>query len=99
MPLCLSAGKYKGLAEDLVQDTFLSALKSYSSFGQRSSLRTWLVSILRNKIVDHYRRVVRRKNVTVKTDPEQDFYDSVTMAGRWKEEQAPLQWDIHPEQA
>ena len=42
---------------------------------------------------------MRRKNVTVKTDPEQDFYDSVTMAGRWKEEQAPLQWDIHPEQA
>jgi RNA polymerase sigma-70 factor (ECF subfamily) len=44
------------LAEDLVQETFLAALQSLDRFRNRSSLRTWLFSILRHKIVDHYRR-------------------------------------------
>ena len=44
------------LAEDLVQDTFLSALKSSSNFQGKSSQRTCFVSILRNKIIDYYRK-------------------------------------------
>jgi RNA polymerase sigma-70 factor (ECF subfamily) len=43
-------------AEDLVQETFLAALQSRDRFQHRSSVRTWLFSILRHKIVDHYRR-------------------------------------------
>ena len=42
--------------EDLVQETFLSALKSYKSFNQKSSEQTWLTSILKHKIIDHYRK-------------------------------------------
>ena len=38
------------VAEDLVQETFLAALKSQNNFSGRSSERTWLVSILRHKI-------------------------------------------------
>jgi RNA polymerase sigma-70 factor, ECF subfamily len=44
------------LAEDLVQDAFLAALQSQDRFEHRAAVRTWLVSILRHKIVDHYRR-------------------------------------------
>lgn len=44
------------LARDLVQETWLAASKSIESFAGRSSLKTWLVSILRRKIVDHHRR-------------------------------------------
>jgi RNA polymerase sigma-70 factor (ECF subfamily) len=44
------------LAEDLVQETFLAALQSLDRFQNRSSVRTWLLAILRHKIVDHYRR-------------------------------------------
>ncbi len=44
------------LAKDLVQDTFLAALKNYHEFEQRSSLRTWLTSILNRKIIDHWRK-------------------------------------------
>ena len=47
----------KELAEDLVQETFLSALKSKDSFQGRSKEQTWLTSILKNKIIDHYRKV------------------------------------------
>jgi len=43
------------VAEDLVQDTFLAAWQSASRFAGRASERTWLLSILRNKIADHYR--------------------------------------------
>ncbi|HGY54128.1 MAG TPA: sigma-70 family RNA polymerase sigma factor [Caldithrix abyssi] len=89
----------KNLAEDLVQDTFLSALKSYDSFGQRSSIRTWLVSILRNKIIDHYRKTVRRKDIEVETDPDHDFYEEGPMAGRWREDRTPGDWDLHPGEA
>lgn len=44
------------VAADLVQDTWMAALRNIESFAGRSSLRTWLVSILRRKIVDLYRR-------------------------------------------
>jgi RNA polymerase sigma-70 factor (ECF subfamily) len=44
------------LAEDLVQETWIAAMASLPSFAGRSSLRTWLISILRRKIVDDYRR-------------------------------------------
>ena len=44
------------LAEDLVQITFTSALKDWASFRRDSSAKTWLLSILRHKIIDHYRK-------------------------------------------
>jgi RNA polymerase sigma-70 factor (ECF subfamily) len=44
------------LAGDLVQDTFLSALKAKEGFRGGSSLRTWLIGILKHKIIDHYRK-------------------------------------------
>src|SRR5215472_19276111 len=51
------------VAEDLVQDTFLAALKARDRFAGRSSDRTWLVGILRHKIFDHLRRVCRERAV------------------------------------
>ena len=44
------------VAKDLVQETWIAALGSIDSFAGRSKLRTWLVSILRRKIVDMHRR-------------------------------------------
>lgn len=44
------------LASDLVQDTFLSALKAIDGFRGGSSVRTWLTGILKHKIIDHYRK-------------------------------------------
>src|SRR6266567_6718472 len=51
------------VAEDLVQETFLAALKARDRFSGRSSDRTWLVGILRHKIYDHLRRVCRERPV------------------------------------
>jgi len=48
-------------AEDLTQETFERAFKAWSRFDPgRASVRTWLLSIARNLLVDHYRsRAVR----------------------------------------
>jgi RNA polymerase sigma-70 factor (ECF subfamily) len=43
-------------ARDVVQETWVAALQGVAAFEGRSSLRTWLVSILRRKIIDRRRR-------------------------------------------
>ncbi|MCY2961712.1 MAG: sigma-70 family RNA polymerase sigma factor [Planctomycetota bacterium] len=49
-------GRDRGLVEDVVQDTFLTALQSLASWDGRSSLRGWLVGIAKNKIRETRRR-------------------------------------------
>jgi len=44
------------LAKDLVQETFLAGLEKLDSFEGRSNVLTWLTAILRNKIVDQFRK-------------------------------------------
>ncbi len=43
-------------AEDLVQETFLSAYKSRETYNGSASEKTWLMAILKNKIIDFYRK-------------------------------------------
>ena len=47
------------VAEDLVQNTLLSALKSLASFRGDAAPQTWLIGILKRQIIDHYRRATR----------------------------------------
>lgn len=47
------------LAEDLVQDTLLAALAAARSYSGAASERTWLIAILKNKLIDHQRRAGR----------------------------------------
>ena len=49
------------IAEDMVQETFLAALKSHERFEGHSTERTWLTSILRHKVVDHIRKASREQ--------------------------------------
>jgi RNA polymerase sigma-70 factor (TIGR02943 family) len=74
-------------ALDLVQDTFLSALKSKESFRGEMSEKNWLYFILRNKIIDYYRKKKEtRMDMTEETDPDDIFY---TEKGPWKKQKAP----------
>lgn len=71
-------------AEDVVQETFLAALKARDRFSGRSTDRTWLVGILRHKIYDHLRKVCRERPVRSRESimrPEQEaWYNSVLWA-------------------
>jgi RNA polymerase sigma-70 factor (ECF subfamily) len=84
------------LAEDVVQETFLAAIKS-PSFAEQSAPRTWLTGILKHKIIDVMRKNVREIAASDLIDDEDanvdDFFDD---AGKWTDK--PLKWDI-PENA
>lgn len=77
------------LAEDLVQDTFLAAAEQMERFRNESQPRTWLFSILRNKIADHFRSNIRDQR-RLEEALRQDLYFQNT--GEWKEELAPAPW-------
>ena len=57
-------GRDPAVAEDIVQETFIGALKSARTFNGKSRIYTWLASIAHHKIADHYRQVKRRGNST-----------------------------------
>ena len=82
----------KDLSEDLLQETFLSAYQSKDKFKGNSNEKTWLVSILKRKIADHYRKKYRNKEELSNYDSP--FIQDDFMHGRWKEEKAPIQWDV-----
>jgi len=49
------------LAEELTQQTFIQAIERWSTYEGRSASVTWLCTIARNKLTDHYRRVDREE--------------------------------------
>ena len=74
-----------GTAEDLVQEAFLSGWNGRHHFRGDCSERTWLTGILRNKVIDHYRKTGRRPSILA-TDLESSFgTDSETRS--WIDEQ------------
>lgn len=86
------------VAKDLVQETFLSALEHIDGFHGLSSEKTWLTAILKNKIVDIYRKktaeVQNRLDVAVVDN--KDFFDSD--GGRWSVQHYPADnWEEQPD--
>ncbi len=86
------------VAEDLVQETFLSALKSKDSFLANSSEKTWLTSILKNKIVDYYRKKSTQNELNIfDKDSKDDFMNHFfenegKYEGHWTETASPRNW-------
>ncbi|MHC4431704.1 MAG: sigma-70 family RNA polymerase sigma factor [Planctomycetota bacterium] len=79
------------IAEDMVQDTLLAALRSWQSFAGDSSERTWLIGILRHKILDFFRRNSRREDV----DDESWRTEYFSKSRHWKDRM--LKWKADPE--
>lgn len=87
-------------AEDVVQETFLAALSARDSFAGRSSVRTWLIGILKNKIVDHIRKQSREKPFTEFESDDPSLRELFTSDGTWLRESAetkPMPWRSDPE--
>jgi RNA polymerase sigma-70 factor (ECF subfamily) len=60
-------------AEDLVQETYVKALKGFSSFQLGTNFRAWMYRILRNAFLTS--RTGLRVTMTVPLDPEQDAFE------------------------
>ena len=76
-------------AKDLVQETFFAGLKSAKNFEGKSTERTWLVSILKRKIIDYYRKTNSKKG---QAEIRMSFYDNGDNEGNWIEERVPQSW-------
>ena len=84
------------MSKDLVQETFLSALKAYDKFKGNSSVKTWLVSILNRKIIDYYRK--NSKKIEYNTlDSDSPFVKDKFLHGAWEKERQPLDWGMGDE--
>ena len=80
------------VAQDLVQDTFLAAIRSVEKFGGRSSERTWLFGISKNKIVDHYRKIGREISFTDLEFCKEEFDKKFVFEGFWLHVDGPKEW-------
>src|SRR5436853_1229365 len=60
-------------AEDLVQETYLKAYRSFDSFQQGTNLKAWLYKILTNTFINAYRARRRRPEQT-ELDEAEDLY-------------------------
>ncbi len=83
------------LAEDLVQDTFLAALKGLKDFRGQSSVKTWLTGIIKYKIMDHYRKSGRTQSFTdVAAFYEREVEDLFGDDGNWNmhSPDVPREW-------
>lgn len=81
-----------GLAEDIVQDTFLSAWKNRDSFKGEASEKNWLYAICKNKIIDHFRKMSRQITRPADNDASDAFFNE---AEHWTEEAGPLDWGVN----
>jgi RNA polymerase sigma-70 factor (TIGR02943 family) len=82
----------KETAEDLVQETFISALRAKDSFRGESAELTWLLSILKRKVIDYYRKKGAKKEFSAAYFSK-PFQDSEGMQGHWIMERAPKDWE------
>ncbi len=85
-----------GAAEDAVQETLLAALTGSHRFESRSSYKTWLISILRNKIVDTIRSQSRELSASSLADDDagDDLLDDALFdrRGHWQASARPGRW-------
>ncbi len=93
---CLYKTNSKEIAEDLVQDTFMAAFQAINKFEGKSDPKTWLFSILNNKIADHFRKLYRNPTITeseIRQSSEASFFESYFDGnGSWLKEQRPKAW-------
>ena len=82
-------------AEDVLQETLLAAMKGHAGFKGVSSERTWLVGVLRHKILDRFREVSRlRPLYDMDAFDEFDFQEN----GHWRLDSAPVAWRAKPDE-
>lgn len=82
-------------AEDLVQDTFLSAFEGRNKFEEKSTPKTWLFSILKNKIADYYRNKYKQAhNLASEGSSVDNLFDA---NGRLKAPCSSIEWRMNEE--
>lgn len=84
-------------AEDLVQDALLAAMKAREDFAGRSTVRTWLIGILRHKILDYHRGKARDDLKTEFRVSAEYVAEQFGEKGLWAA--TPARWRRRPDDA
>lgn len=79
---------------DCIQETLLAAIRNAGTFSGNSSLRTWLIGILKFKIIDVYRKQAREAEFDSIDAADNDAY--FDEAGHWETQRAPRAWEKSP---
>ncbi len=79
----LARVRERAVAEDLVQETLLAALRARSRFAGRAAERTWLIAILKNKVIDHFRKHAREQSLDALEDPDELINAQFEADGHW----------------
>jgi len=72
------------IAKDLVSETFLAGLKSAKNYKGDAAERTWLIAILKRKVIDHYRKINSKKG---RAEVRMSYGSNNDSDGDWLEEQ------------
>jgi RNA polymerase sigma factor (sigma-70 family) len=74
------------IAEDLLQDAFVSVWRRSTSYSpQAGAARSWLISIIHHRAIDHLRRVRRRSSIQEAPLEELEFDETTAVADVWDE--------------
>ncbi|MGY8904736.1 MAG: sigma-70 family RNA polymerase sigma factor [Burkholderiales bacterium] len=85
-------------AEDAVSETMLAALTKPQAFANKSQLKTWLVGILKHKIIDSIRQRTREVTMDAFEDDDRgDLLDTLTFKPDGHFVESPADWG-NPEQ-
>ncbi|NOQ37197.1 MAG: sigma-70 family RNA polymerase sigma factor [Methylococcaceae bacterium] len=75
----------EAVAEDLLQETLLAAIQGVGKFNGKSSVSSWLVGILKHKIMDYYRKSQREMPLLTDADLGEDLMSHQFDAqGNWQ---------------
>jgi RNA polymerase sigma-70 factor (TIGR02943 family) len=80
------------VAQDLVQETLLAAVRSYEKFAGQSSVRSWLCGILKHKLGDYFRKVGRETSFTDVEFLADECAEKFVPEGYWVHVNGPKAW-------
>lgn len=81
-------------AEDVVQETLAAALSQREQFRAHASVKTWVIGILKHKILDVFRQRTQRREVAIEdaTASQHDIHGHFDDRGHWDEATRPAEW-------
>jgi RNA polymerase sigma-70 factor (ECF subfamily) len=80
------------IAQDLVQETLLAAMRSYEKFAGQSLVRSWLCGILKHKLGDYFRKLGRETSFTDLEFLADECSEKFVPEGYWVHMNGPKEW-------
>ena len=80
------------VAQDLVQETLLAAVRTHERFRGGSTVRSWLCGILKHKLCDYYRKLGRETSFTDLEFLSDEYEEKFVPEGYWVHMNGPKEW-------